>query len=578
MAYPVTHLREKRSFLPLDFVFESWEQILPWFEQLEQESPQSLSQFKAWLRKWNELSTLLEEDLAWKYIRMTCNTSDEIIRNAYEQFIREVLPNVSLQNEKLQRRYKDSPYRKELTQPEYQIFDRNLIKDLELFREENIPIQTEINSKAQEFGALSGAMTIDHEGKTLTLPQANALLEEHNPILREDIWRKVAARRFQDKEKLHILLDELSALRTQEALQAGFPSFTEYKFQQLGRFDYTIQDCLNFHTAVEKVVKPIYESLMQERKTRLKLESLKPWDLSVDIYGTEPLKPFESSQDLIEKSGQLFQRIRPELAEMITTLNEMGHLDLESRPAKAPGGYNHPLAETGAPFIFMNAAGTQDDMNTLMHEAGHAFHSFLTHPLELNEFKNTPSEIAELASMSMELISSSEWNIFYPDTQDCLRARIDHLGNCLSLLCWVATVDSFQHWLYADPNHSHTERENAWIQCYKRFQGDAVDWTGLEKELAVSWQRQLHIYEVPFYYIEYGLAQLGALGVWKNYLQNPSQAVDQYLSALKLGYTRSIPEVYQTAGVQFDFSEKYIREILSFGLEHWNEMKNQLVG
>lgn len=576
MAYPVKHLREKRIFLPTDLVFESWEQLQPWYQQLEVDQPDSSEQLKTWLRKWNELNALLEEDLAWKYIRMTCNTANDTIREAYESFIRDILPKVTIQNERLQRKYHDNSYRKELTQPEYQIFDRNLLKDLELFREINIPIQTEISSKAQEFGAISGAMSIEHEGNTLTIPQANALLEEHDRTLRETIWRKVADRRKQDSQRLHVLLDELSELRTLEAKQADYPSFTEYKFQQLGRFDYSIADCLKFHESVEKVIKPIYESLMAERKSRLQLDSLRPWDIAVDIYGNSPLKPFEKAEDLIGKAVVLFKKIRPELAEMLLTLNEMGQLDLESRAAKAPGGYNHPLSETGAPFIFMNAAGTQDDMNTLMHEAGHAFHSFLTHPLELNEFKNTPSEIAELASMSMELISSSEWGIFYPDEHELVRARIDHLGNCLSLLCWVATVDSFQHWLYSNPGHSHTEREQAWINCYKRFQGDCIDWSGLENELATSWQRQLHIYEVPFYYIEYGLAQLGALGVWKNYLNNPTQAIEQYLNALKLGYTRSIPEVYQAAGVQFDFSENYIREVMNFGLVEWQKMKAKI--
>jgi oligoendopeptidase F len=340
--------------------------------------------------------------------------------------------------------------------------------------------------------------------------------------------------------------------------------------------DYSIADCLQLHEAVEKIVKPVYEKLMQERKARLGLERLRPWDLSVDIYGQKPLAPFQKGKDLIEKSIQVFAKIRPELADMVSTLNQMHQLDLESRPGKAPGGYNHPLSETGAPFIFMNAAGTQDDMNTMMHEAGHAFHSFLTHTLELNEFKNTPSEIAELASMSMELISASHWDIFYPNQQELVRARIDHLGNCLSLLCWVATVDSFQHWLYANPQHSHQAREEAWVQCYQRFQGDIVDWSDLEQERALIWQKQLHIYEVPFYYIEYGLAQLGALGVWKNYIANPEKAVDQYLNALKLGYTRSIPEVYATAGVQFNFSPEYIQEIMDFGISEWEKLKAQL--
>lgn len=576
MTYPVTHLREKRQFLPKDFTFKTWEQVEPWLQKLENLEPDSSEAFLNWLKSWNEINVLLEEDLAWKYIRMTCDTANESIREAYEQFIREVLPKYTVVNERLQRKYKASPYRHNLTDPAYRIYDRHLLEALELFREKNIPIQTEINSLAQEFGAISGAMSIEWEGQNLTLPQANALLEDHDRTKREAIWRLVSQRRIQDSEKLHTLLDKLSELRNLEARQADFNSYTEYKFRQLGRMDYSIADCLQLHEAVEKIVKPVYEKLMQERKARLGLERLRPWDLSVDIYGQKPLAPFQKGKDLIEKSIQVFAKIRPELADMVSTLNQMHQLDLESRPGKAPGGYNHPLSETGAPFIFMNAAGTQDDMNTMMHEAGHAFHSFLTHTLELNEFKNTPSEIAELASMSMELISASHWDIFYPNQQELVRARIDHLGNCLSLLCWVATVDSFQHWLYANPQHSHQAREEAWVQCYQRFQGDIVDWSGLEQERALIWQKQLHIYEVPFYYIEYGLAQLGALGVWKNYIANPEKAVDQYLNALKLGYTRSIPEVYATAGVQFNFSPEYIQEIMDFGISEWEKLKAQL--
>lgn len=576
MEYPVEHLSRKRSFLPQDMTFQSWEQVEPWFAKLEAEHPDSPEALRTWLHHWNELSAMLEEDLAWKYIRMTCNTADEAIREAYEQFIREVLPHLSLVGERLQRKYFDNPHRQAFTEPEFRIFDRNLVKDLELFREENIPVQTEINSLAQQFGAISGAMSIEHGGQTLTLPQANALLEGFDRSEREAIWRKVAERRLQDKQSLHELLDQLCTLRNQEARQAGFDTYTEYKFRQMGRFDYGIAECLNFHQAIEEIVLPVYARLMEERKTRLGLPHLRPWDLSVDIYGTEPLKPFTGAAELTTKALEVIEGIRPELAEMVRTLQSMGHLDLESRAAKAPGGYNHPLPESGAPFIFMNAAGTQDDLNTFMHEAGHAFHSFLTHTLELNEFKNTPSEIAELASMSMELISASRWQVFYPEHKDYLRARIDHLGNCLSLFCWVATVDSFQHWLYAHPGHSHAEREEAWKNCYRRFQGDSVDWTGLETELGVSWQRQLHIYEVPFYYVEYALAQLGALGVWKNYLEKPEQAVDQYLSALRLGYTRSIPEVYAAAGIRFDFSSAYLREIMQFGIREWEKMREQL--
>lgn len=572
MAYILTHRKELRNFIPKDFIFNDWNSLQPWFEKLEETEILSAAELRKWLHNWDELSSLLEENMAWRYIHMTCYTTDDKARESYDEYLHNILPNQTLWNEKLQKKYQTCSFRNELTEPEFRILDKSLLNALELFREENIPIQTELFSKAQEFGVISGNMSIELDGQTLTLQQAGVYLEKTDRPLREKVWRKISERRAQDQENLHLLLDELIRLRTLEAKNAGFPSYTEYKFRQMGRFDYSIEDCFSFHTAVENIIKPVYLKLAAERKEKLGLSTLRPWDLNVDIYGDQPLKPFVDGKELTEKSIEVFSRIRPDLADMIRTMEKMNHLDLESRPGKAPGGYNHPLAESGVPFIFMNAAGTHDDMTTMMHEAGHAFHSFLTHTLELNDFKNTPSEIAELASMSMELISSRYWSVFYPDAEELRRARLDHLGQALSILAWVATIDAFQHWLYAHPGHSHTERETAWLDCYHRFQGNAIDWTDLNNAQKLMWQKQMHIFEVPFYYIEYGLAQLGALGVWKNYLEDPDKALDQYLSALKLGYTRSIPEVYETAGIKFDFSEDHIKNIIAFGMSELQKL------
>jgi len=573
--YPLISKKDTRVFLPVQLTLESWESVLPWFEKLEAQNPDSVETLKKWLRDWDEISAMLEENMAWRYIRMTCNTKDEKARSEYEAFLQDILPHQTVWTDRLQKKYQQNPYRAELTEAEYRILDRSIMTSLELFREENVPLQTEIYSKAQEFGAISGAMTIEWEGKTLTLQQAAVELEHQDRNHRQLAWEKIQQRRLENKEDLHALLDTLCDLRGTEAKTAGFENYTDYKFRKMGRYDYTVQDCLTFHDSVEAVVKPVYHALLNERKERLGLDTLKPWDLSVDIYGDTPLRPFKEGEELIEKAIELFEKIRPELAGMIRTMKAMGHLDLESRQGKAPGGYNHPLAESGVPFIFMNAAGTQDDLNTMMHEAGHAFHSFLTHDLELNDFKNTPSEIAELASMSMELISSRYWDVFYKNPEDLRRAHLDHLTQSLFILTWVATVDAFQHWLYAHPGHTHAEREAAWVHCYYRFQGDDVDWSGLEMYLQVSWQKQMHIYEVPFYYIEYGFAQLGAFGVWKNYLEHPDKALNAYLTALQAGYTRSIPEVYALAGIRFDFSKVHIRTLMDFGLERLEDFKSE---
>jgi oligoendopeptidase F len=291
---------------------------------------------------------------------------------------------------------------------------------------------------------------------------------------------------------------------------------------------------------------------------------LRPWDVDVDPDGKEPLKPFEGGDALTQGTIDAFDAIRPTYAELIKTMREIGHLDLDSRPGKMPGGYNYPLYETGVPFIFMNAVGSQGDLVTMFHEGGHAIQSHLDHTLELTSFKGLPSEVAELASMSMELISMDQWHLFYPNEDDLVRAKQDQLKKILNILPWIAQVDAFQHWVYQNFDAGIEKRNETWLALSKQFGTGLTDWTGLEKFRPTSWHRQLHLFEVPFYYIEYGMAQLGAIAVWRNYRQDSKQALDQYEAALALGYTQSIPKIYETAGVKFDFSAAYVRELVEF--------------
>ena len=254
----------------------------------------------------------------------------------------------------------------------------------------------------------------------------------------------------------------------------------------------------------------------------------------------------------------------PFFGDCLKTMQSMGHLDLESKTGKAPGGYNYPLYEIGVPFIFMNAVGLHRDLITMVHEGGHAIHSFLNRKLEITAFKNIPSEAAELASMSMELLSMKYWDAFYPNADELLRARLEHLEDLLKVLPWIAQIDAFQHWIYTNPTHSLEERSNNWLHLSQRFGTGLTDWTGFEDLQANAWQRQLHLFEVPFYYIEYGIAQLGAIGVWKNSLENESEAIEKYKAGLSLGYTRSLPQIYETAGVAFDFSPTRIGSLMEF--------------
>jgi oligoendopeptidase F len=360
------------------------------------------------------------------------------------------------------------------------------------------------------------------------------------------------------------LFTKLIALRHQVAVNADFATFRDYMFKALGRFDYTPQDCFDFHSSIQSEVVPILNQLTAERKAALKVDSLKPWDKAVDPEGRDALKAFNDGNDLTDKTIECFHQIDPYLGQCLSIMKAMGHLDLESRKGKAPGGYNYPLAEIGVPFIFMNATSTLRDMVTIMHEGGHAIHNFLTRDLELNDFKSTPSEVAELASMSMELISMDQWDIFFTNEEDLKRAKREHLEDLIETLPWVATIDKYQHWIYEHPHHSEQDRMEAWNKIADEFSDSITDWTGLQDAKDYLWQKQLHLYEVPFYYIEYGMAQLGAIAVWRNYREDKAKGLEGYLNALKLGYVKSIPEIYGAANIKFDFSKEYIKELIAF--------------
>ncbi|MBL7918512.1 MAG: M3 family oligoendopeptidase, partial [Bacteroidia bacterium] len=360
------------------------------------------------------------------------------------------------------------------------------------------------------------------------------------------------------------LYTKLIHLRHKLALNTGFANYRDLKHQELGRFDYSVQDCLNFHEAVKLHAVPLIREHDLKRKEKLQLEDYRPWDTAVDDEGKEPLKPFSNANELIEKTISCFNKIDLFFGDCIKTMNELKRLDLESRIGKAPGGYQYPLYETDIPFIFMNSVGLHRDLVTMVHEGGHAIHSFLCKDLEIVDFKSPPSEIAELASMSMELISMEHWHVFFEDKEELKRAKRQQLESVMDTLPWIAAVDKFQHWIYLNPKHTIEQRYETWQGIMKDFGSDVINYQGLENNLKRRWQIQLHLYEVPFYYIEYGFAQLGAIAIWRNYKNNARRTIDQYKAVLSLGYTKSIPEVYETAGIKFDFSPEYVKELMDF--------------
>jgi oligoendopeptidase F len=552
-----------RRFLPDKLKVTSWEVLEPYFNQLLNREINSKEELENWLKDRSELDAFLSENLAWRYVRMTCDTTNKELEKAYLFFVTEIDPQISPLSDKLNKKLAESSFLNDLEHDKYFIYLRGIKKDIEIFREANVPLFAEISTESQKYGAIIGSLTVEVDGKELTLQQASNFLKDPNRKKREEVFKKINEKRMAHANELDELFNKLVKLRHQVAINAGFQNFRDYMFAAMGRFDYTPQDCFSFHDAIQKEVLPMVKVFNEKRKAELGFE-LKPWDMDVDTKNRAALEPFTSGKDLIDKTENCFRKVDDYFAWCIQTMDSMDRLDVESRIGKAPGGYNYPMAETSVPFIFMNAASSTRDVETMVHEGGHAIHSFLSKDLELAAFKSCPSEVAELASMSMELISYDGQDEFYKTKEDFNRAQEEHLEGIIKILPWIATIDKFQHWIYTHPEHTVDERKKYWIELSKEFGTGMVDWTGYEEVQAYTWQKQLHLFEVPFYYIEYGMAQLGALAVWKNYKSNKQKAIEQYKAALSLGYTKTIGEIYKTAGIEFNFSDSYIKNLMQF--------------
>lgn len=564
MEYSADIKKLPRQFLPSDFMVTTWDGLEPYFKQLLEREIRSKKDLEQWMKDMSELEAVVSEDACWRQIRMTCDTENNGLEEAFTYFCMEIQPKIQPYADKLNRKLVDSPFANELDHHTYFTYLRNVRKSIELFREKNVPLSAELSVMQQQYGVISGKMTIEVNGQEYTLQQAAKFLESHDRALREQVYRKVGDRRLQDKDKLNGLFDTLLEKRQQVAVNAGFENYRDYKFRELGRFDYTKEDCYRFHEAVREHVLPLVNIIYEKKKKKLGLDTLRPWDLEAEPAGVQPLTPFKKGDELLEKTISCFSHLRPFFADCLRKMNELKQLDLDSRKGKAPGGYNCPLAETGAPFIFMNAAGQMHDVTTMVHEGGHAIHSFLAHPLELSAFKEYPMEIAEVASMSMELFSMDYWNEFFADNEDLKRAREHQLERVITIFPWIATIDKFQHWIYENPTHTHEQRTAKWMEILNEFSSPMIDFGGLEEYRRYSWQRQLHLFEVPFYYIEYGIAQLGAIGMWMQFKKDKEAALNNYMKALSLGGTQTLPELYAAAGLEFNFSSDYIRKLMNF--------------
>lgn len=575
MIYSADIKKLPRHFLPADFSIKDWGSLEPYFTALAERNIESLASLEQWLKEVSELEAAVSEDACWRQIKMTCDTENKEIEAAFNFFMMEIQPKIQPYADLLNRKLVASPFTNELKDPKFFTYLRTVKKNIDLFRENNIPLQAEVAVEAQRFGMISGKMSVTVNGQEYTLQQATQFLEDPDRTIREEVYRKISERRLQDKTELNELFNSLLHKRHQMALNAGFSNYRDYRFAELGRFDYTKEDCFQFHEAVKLQVMPLVNQLYETKKQKLGLSTLRPWDIEAEPTGTQPLRPFKTGDELIEKTIRCFNELSPFFGDCLKKMKSLGHLDLESRKGKAPGGYNCPLAESGAPFIFMNAAGQLDDVTTMVHEGGHAIHSFLAHHLELNGFKEYPTEIAEVASMSMELFSMNNWQVFFDSEEELLRAKEQQLERVITIFPWIATIDKFQHWLYEHPKHTEEERSTVWLQILQEFSSPVIDFTGLDEYRLYSWHRQLHLFEVPFYYIEYGIAQLGAIGLWQQFRQNPAAAINNYTAALTLGGTKTLPELFKTAGLAFNFSPDYISGLMLFVKQEIDQLQKK---
>ena len=551
-----------RRFVPVDLALGQWDAVAPFFDQLEARAAgcASVAELERWLLDAGELSAALDEERARRYIAKTCHTDNAEAEKAYLHFVEVIDPALKPRQFTLAELFLKHTFRHQLSPAQYEVFDRATALQVELYRPENIPLETEEAKVGNEYNKLSGSLTVDFRGEEKTLVAMGRFQEEPDRALREEAWKSVAARRVQEADRFDAFLDELIRIRHQIALNAGFRDYVSYAYRMRGRFDYGPEDCHKFHDAIETEVMPIFRKLQSQRRQKLGVERLRPWDTQVDPMNRPPLKPFSTSAEMETGVQTVFDRMNPELAAGFRGMREKRLLDLDNRKGKAPGGYQYTLSEARLPFIFMNSVGLQRDLETILHEAGHAFHALACREQDLPLYREAPIEFCEVASMAMELLGAEHLEVFYSPT-DALRARTVHLEGVIGVFPWIATIDAFQHWLYSHPNHSRDERRAAWLALMDRFGGD-VDWSGCESARANLWHKQLHVFLYPFYYVEYGIAQLGALQVWVNAQRDPVKALADYQAGLALGGSRPLPELFAKAGCRFDFGRETVRPLV----------------
>lgn len=569
----VSTIEFPRRYLAADAVFGTWPVAEPYYRELAERAVGSRDELERWMLDWSELESAIAEEGAVRKVAMTCQTDDEERKARFIQFIEEVAPSAALWSDKLRRKLADLAGKHHLPEQRYEVLLRSIRNAIELFREENIPLQIESEKLDQQYGEITGAMTIQYNGEEMTLQRAARLLEEPDRALRETVWRLIDARYLKDAAPIDALYLQMVDTRTKIARNAGFDNFRDYAFRAMERFDYTPEHCFAFHDAIERVAVPAATKLAEERKRKLGVETLRPWDMDVDPDGNAPLRPFDTAERLADGCSRIFHNVNGELGDIFDEMRRRGMLDLANRKNKQPGGYQETFVERRLPFIFMNAVGTDSDVTTLLHEGGHAFHTWSCRNDPLLPYRGYPIEFAEVASMSMECLALPHLTEFYGD--DVNRSRKRFFGKIITFFPYMAMVDALQHYVYthADvgtPAQRLEMWKDEWVRLARRF-APHIDRSGLDGSTRHAWHRKLHFFQAPMYYIEYGIAQLGALQVWMNagcpgvrpiQRERYDHAVALYRNGLTLGGSRPLPELFAAAGCKFDFSEKTLRPLI----------------
>lgn len=570
MIYTDEKIKKKERKFYKDLDSSDSEAIIKILNELTEHSIVNEDDLVEIVERLTELSDIIQEEMGWRYINMTRFADKKEYTEKFNEYFSNVVAKVKPYSIKLEKKIYDSPVSKNISE-EYSHMINIISRKIELFREENIPLEIEERKISNKYGSIFGSITVKFRGEEKTLQQLSPYLKSPDRATREEAWKLRFEGILSKKDEFNKIFDELKELRIKQAKNAGFDNYRDYMHEVKGRTEYTVEDVIKFHESVEKKVMPFFKERMEKRAEKLGLDVLKPWDRYVDVDG-KVLKPFETIDEFVDKAIKALGKVKPLFGKRLELMKNTGLLDLENRKGKAPGGYNYTLPETGAPFIFMNATGQSGDVRTLLHESGHAMHTFETVSIPNLYYRPSRSEINELASMSMELLTLHYWNEYYPDNDDFRKAMIEELESAVLFLPWCMTVDAFQHWIYTNSDHSPEERADYFGSLMDRF-NQGVDWTSLYEQKRYRWLFQLHIFQVPFYYIEYGIAQLGALSIYKNYLENQEKTVEDYINFLKTGYKVPIDKVYEKAGIKLDFSESYVGEIVDFVKDRLSELE-----